>query len=64
MNSDVIERFLRQHLEDFDGVDTLPARLQHRPGPEVTGSAYSSKTGVENISIRLDVDLVLLLNVT
>jgi len=29
MNSDEIERFLRRHLEDFDGVfsvDTLPAK--------------------------------------
>ena len=69
MNSDEIDRFLRRRLRDFDGVfsvDSLPIRAirMRLTNPVVIGSLSTSRMGVETFSTRLDVDLMLILNVT
>ena len=68
MNSDEIDRFLRRRLRDFDGVfsvDSLPIRAirMRLTNPVVIGSLSTSRMGVETFSTRLDVDLMLILNV-
>ena len=62
MNTEVIDRILRRHVRDFDGVigaDTLPEKprllvcntdVSDKPGRQ--GYACISRTDAENISTR------------
>ena len=66
MNTEQIERLIRRHIRDFDGVfsiDRLPSNPcllvyntdpSHRPGEHWVAMYVDEKDVMENISIRLE----------